>query len=237
MLKGFLGRHVFYTADDAGGGDAPPAEKPRASDVLEQYGKDALRLAEKLAEMQADNYGLREKNRQLRRDLQDAQGRAPAGGALVLSAEDAARWQAYQALGAPDAIEAERVAAQSATARLTALERDVVIRQAAEAHGYKTAALAKLPSLRDQQITFRDVTADGTTTKRAYVGETALPDFIAANDPEFLPSLADAAPPPAGTPFIRQQSGGDAPTDLASRFIRDRDARRAQQSNPLMPKG
>ena len=236
MLKGFL---HYYDENDPpqGGGDAgdPPIGdgKVRASDLRAQLGSAVdeqalMRILEKQAELLSDNHKLRERMRKLR-DV-------PAS-SRVLTADEAAAYDAYVALGDPDDVKTKLGAAEQAAADLATMRRGEHIRAAAEAHGYKSAALAKLPSLRDQEIVLRDIQEDGKTVKRAYVGDTALPDYIAANDPEFLSSLAAETPPQGGgQSFPQQSAGGSPPGDLATRYIAQRDEKRKAQTNPLMPK-
>lgn len=188
-----------------------PSARRRASDVLEQYGGDAIRMSEKLADVLNDNHKLRETKRDLTAQLETLKAQTPTEGALVLSKDDAARWQAYQALGTPDDLGKVKTEAQTATERLAALEREATLRQAAEAHGYKAGALAKLPSLAGQAITIKDVPGDdGTAAPRAFVGETPLPDYITQHDADLLPALMVSAPQPGGTHYPRQATG-DAP--------------------------
>lgn len=209
MLRGFL-----YHDDDTGqpqGGDARP------SDVLERYGRDALKLAEKLAEVQSENYTLREQRRTLKQELSEAKGKAAPDGARVLTADEAAAYDAYSALGKPEEIIGAISDRDTARAELTSLRRGEAFRAAAEAHGYRPGALAKLPSLREQSITVEDVTIDGKAAKRAYVTvdgkKTALPDYIQEHDSEFLPALAVEPQAPRGDGVGSPAGGGKRPSD------------------------
>jgi len=206
---------LFLHAPDDGqpqGGESEQRDRP--SDLLERYDKDALRLAEKLAEAQSDNFRLREKNRMLTTELADAKGKAPADGARVLSKDEAAQWEAYTALGAPAALKTQIDTAQGAQGELAILKRERTIADAAAAQKWPAATLAKLPSLKDKDLIVKDVEIDGTKVKQAFVAhdgkEHPLAEYVTTHDPEFLPALAaDAAPAQSGggTPFVRQSAG------------------------------
>ena len=201
----------LYAEDD---GQPQGGEGQQPSDLLDRYGKDALKLAEKLADAQRDNYRLREKNRTLTAELTDAKGKAPADGARVLSKDEAAAYDAYTALGAPAALKTQLDTAQGAQGELTTLKREKTIADAAAVQKWPAATLAKLPSLRDKDLIVKDVEIDGTKVKQAFVShdgkEHPLTEYVTQHDPEFLPALAaDATPAPnsGGTSFVRQGAG------------------------------
>lgn len=209
-------RFLFHAPDDGqpqGGESEQPRDRP--SDLLERYGKDALRLAEKLAEAQGDNFRLREKNRTLTGRVADLEKSKPAEGALMLDKAQAEAWGAYQALGDPATLKTTLEGAQTARGELATLKRGEAIRAAAEASGYKPATLSKLPSLAGKDLIVKDVEVDGAKQKQAFVAvdgkEQPLGEFVTEHDPEFLPALtADAAAGAqgSGTTFVRQSSGG-----------------------------
>lgn len=205
-----LSPHMY--AEDDGQPQGGDGQQP--SDLLDRYGKDALKLAEKLADAQRDNYRLREKNRTLTTELADAKGKAPADGARVLSKDEAAQWDAYTALGAPAALKTTIETAQGAQGELATLKRERTIADAAAAQKWPAATLAKLPSLKDKDLIVKDVEIDGAKVKQAFVAhdgkEHPLAEYVTTHDPEFLPALAaDATPAQSGggTPFVRQSAG------------------------------
>jgi hypothetical protein len=199
MLRGLYSRqaHEADTEADPQGG---ASGKVRASDLRQQLGTQVdeqalMRLLEKQAELLSDNSQLREQRRTLRQEVTDLKTKVPAADARMLTPEEAATYDAYAALGMkPADVKAAITERDTVKADLTTVRRNETIRGAAEAHGYKAAALAKLPSLRDQDIAIEDVTVDGKPVKRAFVTadgkKTALPDYIQAHDAEFLPALA-----------------------------------------------
>ena len=236
MLKAWL--KPLYEEDDPshGGGDDLP---PRASDLLTRFGRDAdaaLRLAEELAKVQGEAYRLRDQRRQLRADLAAAKAAAAPDGARVLTADEAQAYDAYQALGKPDALKASLEQAQAASADLATMRRQEAIRAAADAHGYKAAALGKLPSLTGKDVVLKDILQDGATVKAAFVDDMPLGEYIAQHDPELMGALKDTtAAPPSGTLFVAQGGANDQKAgDLASRFIEQQTQRRANDKNPLM---
>jgi hypothetical protein len=235
----------FFAADDGGGDGGDPNDgKIKPSDVLARYGQtaeSALRMAEKLAESENSNYTLREKNRTLRTERDDARTKAAPDGARVLTADEAAVYDAYTALGKPADLQVAIDTGKTHQERLATLERDATIRAASDAHGYRAAALAKLPSLVGKGLVIEDVQEDGKAVKRAFVqhegAKLPLPDYIAQHDPEFAPSLIVEGAQASGTPFIPQGGGAKPAGDLATRYIEQQEARRKAQPNPLMPKG
>lgn len=231
--------HAPDDGDDPQGGES--SKRPRPSDLAAQYHNDAMRVSERLAEVLDDNYKLREKNRTLAADLATAKANTPAAGARVLSKDEAALWEAYTALGAPDALTQQLATAEGAQSELSTLKRERTMAAAAEAAGYagKAGTLAKLPSLAGKDLVVKDVEIDGTKTKQAFVvadgKEHALAAYITEHDPEFLPALtAEAAAKPSGTPFVRQSAGNDTASPLDT-YGKQFQAARDAAPNPLAP--
>lgn len=203
------------TTEQPGSGDASgEGGKIKASDVLNRYGQTAdslFKMAELLADAENKLYRLRETNRELR-------AKVPADGAVLMTPEDAAALEAYRTLGKPEDVQSKLSAAEGTSAKLAGLERTERFRAAAEAHEYRPGALVKLPSLIGKEIEAREV--DG---KPAYFVEgVALPEFIAAHDPEFLTALQSqpAAAAAPMQPFPRQAAGGKpAPVNVAQQHI------------------
>ena len=229
--------HAPDDGDDPQGGDSP--KRPRPSDLAAQYHNDAMRVSERLAEVLDDNYKLRDKNRVLVADLATLKGKVPADGVRVLSNDEAAQWEAYTALGAPDALKQQLDGAADAQTQLDALKRGELLRTAGEAAGYKPAVLAKLPSLTGKDLIVKDVEIDGKKTKQAFVAdggkEHALTAYITEHDPEFLPALTTEAAKPAGTQFVRQSAGSSPASPLETYGKTFQEARDAAP-NPLAPR-
>jgi hypothetical protein len=149
MLIDFLSRHEADTDADPQGGSSG---KVRASDVLEQFGRDAIRIAEKLADVQSDNHRLREERRNLKQQLTEAQGKAPADGAVILTADESKVYAAYTALGKPDALKQALETKGTAEQELTALKREKALAKAAEAAGFSATVLTTLAGDLDIQV-------------------------------------------------------------------------------------
>lgn len=206
-------------AGDAGG---DKQDKIKPSDVLERYGRtseSALRMAERVAELENRNYQLRESNRTIGLERDALKGKAAPDGAVVLTADQAKLWEAYQGLGKPEDVTKALKDRDDAQTELGTFRRNAQIQQAAEAHGYKATALGKIPSLAGKAIETREIEADGQKVKRSFVKdgdkETALDAYIQEHDAELLPALtADGG----GTNTQRQngQGGSRYPTQQSN---------------------
>jgi hypothetical protein len=219
MLLRFL---PFYSDDD---GQTDGGEKDvRASDVLQRYGntaESALRLAEKLAEAENANYKLREKNRTLRQERDDARGKVPGDGVVTLPKEDAALLESYRAFGKPEDVKKALEANSEATVKLAKLEKAERLRAAAEAAGYKPSVLERLAS--DLTIEVRPVKDSAPLVVVVADGqETALADYAKQNWGDFLPALEMKASSSLA-PDINAGARGNGQTPL----ITDDDRKRA----------
>jgi hypothetical protein len=225
-------------APDAGGGDGGDGStdaKVKPTDLLAQYGgqtsEAALRMAEKLADFTNDNHALRRKNADYKIEVEQLRGKVAPEGAVILSADDAKAWEAYKTIGKPEDLTKAVTERDAAQAELTTLRRQANLTAAAEAHGYKAAALGKLPSLAGKEVELKEVEVEGVKVKRAFVKdgttETGLAEYITAHDPELLPALAaDAtdtrAKPAGGITYPAQQGNGGKPaaTSPAKDYIK-----------------
>ncbi len=219
----------FYTEDDGQpqGGDAEGKQRP--TDVLDRYGRDALKLAEKLSEALTDNYSLREKNRALRAEKATLEKSQAPEGATLLTAEDATLWEAYKTLGAPDALKTTLESAQTATQEAQALKREKAITEAAGVAGYKPSVLTRLAD--GLEIT---VKPDSKGDKRAYVvkdgAETALEDFASREWSDFLPSLKGTQAPLQAPDINGGSRGGANGKHILTDAERDAITRRYQST-------
>jgi len=253
MLRGFISRYAAADGGGSGAGDEDdPEERVRSEDIISRSAnaQDTIaRLGRELDRNEDRRFKQRAAKRALQAEIDDLKSKQPADGGRVLSKDEAAVYDAYVALGKPaDAIKQALDASDAATQKLTKLERDGQIRDAALAHGYSAQALGKLPSLANVALTLKDETVEDKPIKRAYVTadgkEAALDAYILEHDPEFLPSLTvQSAPPPPpapaarGTSFVQQHAGGVPAGDKADQFIKQQAEARAKQVNPLMKQG
>lgn len=166
-----------------------------------------------------DNYELRDQIRTLKEQL-------PPAGAIVLAGDDVAAWEAYRALGAPDALTTALEEKDQAQGELATLRRASVLREAAEATGYNANVLTNL----DREALayeLREQTQDGKTVKIAYVkdGEgdaVPLSQYAEQHWTDFLPALRPEESRRApGTPFPRQSGHNGTPpsTNPAKEYL------------------
>lgn len=233
-LLPFLGRTplFFFEADDGAptGGSATKdeggeeRERVRATDILDRNGRDALRLAEKLADAQNDTFSLREKNRQLRQELAELKGKAPAEGATVLSAEDAATWKAYQELGKADELRQRLTASEGASTELTKLRREKLVSEVADVAKVRASVLTDRAQGLDLAV--REVEENGQKVKRAVVlkdgKDIDLNTYAKDHWADYLPALqlqGSISTTSSGTTFVRQSGGKPATTNPAQSYL------------------
>lgn len=133
---------------------------------------------------------------ELERDLARARAKVAPEGSRVLSAEEATEYDALRALGASKDLKGRLETGDKAVTTLAGRERGDLIRDVAEAAGYKPKVLGKLA---DQDgVTFElgaEVEKDGKKTRPVTVktqdGKTApLDEYAKANWADFEASLA-----------------------------------------------
>jgi hypothetical protein len=188
---------VRYFSEDDGlpqGGEADEGVADKFQARLAKMKGDAQAFA---FQLYRDNYDLRQKNAELR-------GKVPAEGAVILTGDDATRWQAYTALGAPDEVQAALSEGSTAKAEAARLQRAQTVQQAAQAAGFKPAVLERL--IGDLPLAL----ADGKATVQTEAGAVDLAAHAEAAWPEFLPALRTSADPlPPRVPS--QPAGGGSP--------------------------
>lgn len=185
--------------------------------MIDRKGGDAGAVALMLFQ---ENYQLREMNRQLK-------AKAPAEGAIVLAAQDAAAWDAYRKLGAPSDLQTAIAQRDQAQGDLAKLQRSAAIREAAEAAGYKASVLAGLDA-QAGGLTYEmreQAGADGAKAKVAYVkaGESEavpLAQYAEQQWGDFMPALVATQ---TGTAYPPQQQGANhlpqTPRDAANQYL------------------
>lgn len=237
---------ITFAPDGDDGGGTP---KPTPSGLLSQYNGDAVRMAEKLAEVLIDNAAIREQRRTLREEVTTLKAKQVPEGAVILQGEDAAAYEAYKPLGKPADLTKRLADADAATQRLTTLERDAVIRDAATAAGYKFSVLRDRAA--DLPIEVREVDQDGKKVSRAFVkpqggGEHELTAYAQQHWGDYLPALTAAQADGNGNgqgqqqgqglAFPRQQGGGGTGArSLTDDFIAQRNEAASKAPNPLAP--
>jgi hypothetical protein len=174
--------------------------------LLDRHDNNAGQLALKLF---GENYDLRESNRQLKQQV-------PADGNVVLSAEDAKKWKAFQDLGK------EVKDIKSALEKLPALEtenqklskRDNL--RAVAALGYDFDVLEEqLGKFPNHELATKKIKNDkGEEVSAPYITidgkESSLDDFAKENFAKYLPVLkvnTETQPAPKGNGYDPKPSG------------------------------
>lgn len=146
------------------------------------------------------------------------EGKETPEGSVFLSKADSERFKAFSALGEPGEVVQKLEAAKGATERLSQLERQGAVRDAAEVLGYKPSVLDRLAP--DLSFTLEDVTLEGKTTKTVKARRGDVDVNLETEFADFLPSLRleGAAQPAASSIKSLVPVGGSGanatPTDL-----------------------
>lgn len=215
-------------ADDVGGGrgftrretDAPTDAVMRLIARAGGNGEDAVTMVLR------DNAELREKNRELRNNLQDVQRSVPAQGAVVLTADEAKLHAALKAAGITTETQfTERMtAAQQSAAENASIKAEQRARQAAPLAGYDPDAFVEVA--RDKNLTVeiasetaKDAKGADTTVKVPYVvpvgadgkpgAKVKLTDYVSQHLKVYEPSLKATSQQTGGghvTPYPQQGS-------------------------------
>lgn len=180
----------LYEGDDPA---APQGGTAKTSAVLAEYGNDAIRMAEKLAEFQADNFKLREERRTLKQQLSDLSGKVPAEGAKVLIGDEATAYDAYVALGKADEIKQALAERATLAERVATRERADTIAAVAQAAGFDPDVLAQLAGA--APLSVKDEGKDKDKKSVPYIAdadgkEHRLTDYAQQHWTKFLPALA-----------------------------------------------
>lgn len=168
----------------------------------------------------AENFDLRVKNSKLTDEVKTLKDGLPEG-SRVLTKDEAVVYDTYLTYGKPDELKAKIDKGDQAAVKLTELERDTVVRSAADAMGFKHTVLRDLSKAHGLQLEMHEIDSvvDGKTIKVPtpfVMGEqgakTPLKDVIEARQElkDFLPALTldSAGKQPNGTPWVSQQGGG-----------------------------
>jgi hypothetical protein len=222
----------FYVPDtDQGSGGAAvtpaePAQQPQQgyTRLLERNGNDAGAVATLLYQ---ENY-------QHRQRIRDLEGRLPKEGAVILSGDDVARWDALRAHNPAD-VAAALAERDTLKAQVTETARKETIRKAADAAGLKASVLERLPGLPPVEVTEADGKAIAHVVTDA--GKVPLIDYVTSQFADFLPALQLTQQQTTGAPWPRQPTGGaQRPADPVDSALATFQAARDSRPNPLAPK-
>lgn len=158
-----------------------------------------------------ENLELRQQKRDLKKEVTDLKSNIPAKDAVVLSGDDLKAYEAYKALGSADELKTKLEEAQKAQDSLKNYKQAETMDKVADVTGVNSAALKKLYSNYDFEIT-----GEGEEAK-AYVvdGEkkVLLSEHIDEHNSEFKASLYENEEPapsrfPVQTPVVKSSSNG-----------------------------
>lgn len=223
----------------------PPAPTPDANAgiqaLIARHNNDLMRVIDHLY---GDNFGLREKNRELKAKNQELEGKVPGQGAVVLSADEAKLLETYKALGELELLKTALNERDQVKGELGVLRRDGILRDVAEAGGFKFGVLRTLSGNTalnggDLEFEIREVEDGGQKKRVPYVkngtGEAKpLADYAKTAWADFLPALSQQPQQSAGTPYPAQNAGSPPPqANVLTNFKKESQEARAAAPNPL----
>jgi hypothetical protein len=225
-MKSRFDLQMFHNEGEGGGGSGAGTQAPpKPSELVERYNGDALRMAEKLADVLTDNH-------KLRGEKADLKKKQTPDGAVILTGDDAAKWNAFNELGTPEELKTIKATGEAAIAERDELRAQATIAKAAELTGYKTKVLSDLAKSKGFTI---EVEGDGEAAKvtaRYKDGDkdkaVPLNEYVETSLSDYLPSLQADTPPTANTasviPFPRMAAVGGGRTLSRAEQIRAEEA-------------
>lgn len=231
-LRGSQWRWQPLRMADGGGGAGDDDEETlltqRVDTLSSQSGGDAAKLALLAAQRERR---LERDNKRLRDQLKAHEGKIIPDGAVVLEAKDAARWQAYQQLGEPDALSTQLTEAAKD-------RRAVAVAKVARAAGLDPDKLARLLPA-DAVPLIKTATVDGKQVEQPYVkhGDTETPLLEHENVAPFLAALNVSGQQEQGRFIPPMGAAGSATkTDRVAEASKRMQEQRDSRPNPLAPK-
>ena len=232
LILSFFHMATLGRALDAGGGggdddDDEELPPPGNSNEAAAHWERVARRERK----RAGNYRTRLRDAETK--LKGTEGRVAPEGAVILTADEAKAWDAYKALGKPEEVTTKLGERDTLATKVAEAERDGLLRDAAQAAGYK------FPVLKDRAgtlaIEIRDVTEGDKTTKRAFVkteqGERPLTEYAEQHWGDYLPALkaTQERQEQGGIAFPAQRTGDPPSTSNAgASFVQQKYAPRRQ---------
>jgi hypothetical protein len=219
-------RKIYTMPEDdnpQGGNQAEALQK-----LLDKKNGDAMGVAMMLL---SENFGLREKNRQLKEKV-------PADGTVLLSKEEAEQFNAFKALNLkPEEIKTKVTDYDKVVAERDSLNKVKLLREVADA-GYSFDGLKTFDDLEGKDIEYviREETKDGKQVKSVSVKaegkEMPLDDFVAQKRPA-LASILKSEGAQGGTRIPNMPAGGKAPQK--NEFDEIREKAKAEQEGKKAP--
>lgn len=240
-----------------GGGAGRKADKP-VSEVVASLIRRHGGAETALGVLAGENRDYRRRHRDDQARIQELQGKM-GDGAVVLSKDEAAQWEAYKALGKPDEIKPKLEKVPELERKVTERERKDLLTEAGKAVNWNPDAFNELVTAKGLHVEMRDVKVkdakgEEVTVKQPHVRLAAnesdplvpAPTWVEQNAKVWEPSLkagAATGQQPAGgstglpVPGVQARStNGTSPTGtdpVAAAMAAN--AARAAAPNPLRP--
>lgn len=219
-----------------GGGGGTRADRDAALTAFRAKFNNDLERA--VATLFDENYRLRTKNRKLTEQVETA--KLPDG-AVVLTKEQAEHWEAYQKLGAPDAL-VKKEELEQANARIAQLDARARHDTAAKVLGWKSSVLHDLAEAKGLHIEVKDEKEGDKVVPRVYTRPKAdekaplvlLEKHVTDALADYLPALKER---PAGPVIPPMSPAGGGATNgeggIVDDFLAKRNKAAAEAPNPF----
>ena len=135
-----------------GGGGNSGQQRENTADVAGRFNGDAARHANRISDVEHDNFQYREKLRDRDARIKELEGKVPASESVILTKEQAAQWDAYQKLGAPDVVTKDLESGRAAITKNSARDKAETLEAAAKSVGFKPGLLKLLAPTLDVQM-------------------------------------------------------------------------------------
>lgn len=225
--------------DDDGanpGGGGGPSKETKLTALRAKYNGDLERAMGELYEV---NERFTRQNAKLTATNEELKVKLPAGGTVVLDAEQAKQWEAYQKLGKPEGVVA-KTDLDTANAKLAELDVEKLHHAAAKELTWKPSITHDLAKDKALHVEIKDEVENGKPVKRVYARPKAdekaplilLSKLVETTYADYLPALRTVAPVviPGQT---SAEDGNPASGGLAEKHIQNREARGKARTNPL----
>lgn len=238
----FIGRTQLRFFEPDGGNNPAGGNNPGGTQgddrqnlqgLLQRHNNDAMAV---VATLLSENHSLRDERRSLR-------GQLPAQGAVVLTAEQATQWQAYQQLGGVETLQTALTERGTLQTQVAGFQREKQLGEVAGVAGYKASVLGQLPGADKLEFSIGEVEKDGKKNKVVTVKDgdkqTPIADYAQSHWADFLPALQATThqqQQPSGTGWPRQDAGtSPAPGSALDAYAKKLQEQRDSVPNPLAP--
>lgn len=197
------------TGTDGGATEGNPGSGGSDEGILAKLTASLESLTKRHGSSDAVAMQLLRENHDYREKIREIRGKVPADGSLVLSAEDAKHWQAYQTLGKPADLSSALSERGQFKAELEGLRKERLVGEAAAIAGFKPTVLATLVKADGIELAVSQPDDKGVRTVTVKDGDKDVPlaEFAESRWQDHLPALRAAQQPP-GTP------GRESPTPI-----------------------